>query len=451
MQRRDVGSEVIVALAAIGTLALALTFGVVLTLSRVATPQATTTGPAGTTVANQPGTQAATQKVSGTAAATQAATQAATTAPKTAAATGAATQIGTSEVPQIVTKAPNTAGPAGATRAATTQAATTAANTGAANGAATQAAASAATKVSTKAANGPSQVAVLATKAATNTKVPPTKTKVPPSATRTNTARPTNTPTPIPTNTHTATITNTPTNTLTFTPSKTRTKTSTRTPTKTRTPKPTRTPTRTPRPTNTPTNTPLPTDTPLPPPTACFPRAGWVPYTVLQGDTLFSISRRAGVSLIEMQTANCILDASAIYAGQVIVVPPGSQVSVTAAAVQPTQPNNGFPDVSGDPRFACNLPNARITSPQNGAGLRGIVTVYGKAAIDNFSFYKLELRPYGSANWSNFTTSPSPADGILGTFRAARFQPGVYEIQLTVVDNTSNYPMPCAVLVALTR
>ena len=34
MPRRDVGNEVIVALAAIGMLALALTFGVVLTLSR---------------------------------------------------------------------------------------------------------------------------------------------------------------------------------------------------------------------------------------------------------------------------------------------------------------------------------------------------------------------------------------------------------------------------------
>ena len=44
MPRRDVGNEVIVALAAIGMLALALTFGVVLTLSRtVSNPTQTAT------------------------------------------------------------------------------------------------------------------------------------------------------------------------------------------------------------------------------------------------------------------------------------------------------------------------------------------------------------------------------------------------------------------------
>src|SRR5258706_3308606 len=69
MQRRDVGNEVIVALAAIGMLALALTFGVVLTLSRtVSNPTATGTAVAqgGTEAATLPGTAAAATKVTAT-------------------------------------------------------------------------------------------------------------------------------------------------------------------------------------------------------------------------------------------------------------------------------------------------------------------------------------------------------------------------------------------------
>src|SRR5258708_6442591 len=106
MQRRDVGNEVIVALAAIGMLALALTFGVVLTLSRtVSNPTATGTAVAqgGTEAATLPGTAAAVTKVTATTPPTHTTTP--TAALNVALATGTATSSSTGTSAATVTTA----------------------------------------------------------------------------------------------------------------------------------------------------------------------------------------------------------------------------------------------------------------------------------------------------------------------------------------------------------
>ena len=97
----------------------------------------------------------------------------------------------------------------------------------------------------------------------------------------------------------------TPLTTLTPTPS----------PTLTSTPSPTLTPT--PSPTWTPTWTPS-----LPPlPTNCPPPVGWLPYIVQSGDTLAKIAAHYRVSVAELQQANCLLTTD-LLPGMVIYVPP---------------------------------------------------------------------------------------------------------------------------------
>lgn len=61
----------------------------------------------------------------------------------------------------------------------------------------------------------------------------------------------------------------------------------------------------------------FPTLTPIP----CGPPAGWVRYVVKQGDTLFKISLMYGVSVAQLQAANCLGNSTLIYAGTVIFVP----------------------------------------------------------------------------------------------------------------------------------
>jgi LysM repeat protein len=55
----------------------------------------------------------------------------------------------------------------------------------------------------------------------------------------------------------------------------------------------------------------------------CGPPAGWVRYTVRTGDTLYALSRAYGVSVYQLQAANCLPSANFIVAGQILYVPNG--------------------------------------------------------------------------------------------------------------------------------
>ncbi len=81
--------------------------------------------------------------------------------------------------------------------------------------------------------------------------------------------------------------------------------------------------------------------------------------------------------------------------------------------------------------------------------MRGVIAVRGTATLPNFSFYKLEVRSDDAPVWNNFKLSNQQVtDGLLGTLDTSLFAPGVYWIQLTVVDNTGNIPvLPCAIRV----
>jgi LysM repeat protein len=63
---------------------------------------------------------------------------------------------------------------------------------------------------------------------------------------------------------------------------------------------------------------PIPTDTPVP----CGPPAGWIRYIVQPGNTLYSLSQAYGVSLSQLQFANCMAaNQYNLATGQTIWVP----------------------------------------------------------------------------------------------------------------------------------
>jgi len=67
-----------------------------------------------------------------------------------------------------------------------------------------------------------------------------------------------------------------------------------------------------------------PTMTPTVQPTEFIcpsPPVGWVLYTVQNGDTLFSLGSGFGLTVVELQTANCMGSSTLIQAGEVIWVP----------------------------------------------------------------------------------------------------------------------------------
>lgn len=78
------------------------------------------------------------------------------------------------------------------------------------------------------------------------------------------------------------------------------------------------------------TETPPPVSTPtLPPPTATFPSilypscpppAGWAPHWIQQGDTLYVLAWRAGISPFALMEANC-LEGEVLQAGRILYLP----------------------------------------------------------------------------------------------------------------------------------
>lgn len=116
------------------------------------------------------------------------------------------------------------------------------------------------------------------------------------------------------------------------------------------------------------------------------------------------------------------------------------------------------PSVSPSPTFdlrstqsatdgACVNPLSQITSPQVGSILSGIVSFTGTASIEDFSFFKLEIRREGTArsDYVTFFTGYSPVDdGVLVRFDTRAWPNANYWIRLVVTDQTNNYPERCA-------
>lgn len=96
---------------------------------------------------------------------------------------------------------------------------------------------------------------------------------------------------------------------------------------------------------------PLPTDPP------CGPPPGWVYYIVQEGDTLFRISRAYGVSVAQLQAANCLGSSSTIRVGQKLYVPnvtpklPSSTPMMTATStpMPSATPTTSKPSASPTP------------------------------------------------------------------------------------------------------
>ncbi len=81
-----------------------------------------------------------------------------------------------------------------------------------------------------------------------------------------------------------------------------------------------------------PTNTSIPVVS-----TSCAARADWnFSYTIQTGDTLFKIAQVFGVSVSELQQANCITDANQIQVGQLLRVPRPIPTASPQTTIQPT-------------------------------------------------------------------------------------------------------------------
>lgn len=93
----------------------------------------------------------------------------------------------------------------------------------------------------------------------------------------------------------------------------------------------------------------------------------------------------------------------------------------------------------------------RITSPENDSQIGGAVEIRGTADIDNFGFYKLEMKRPEETSWLTILAgNQATQNDILGTWNTGLLPPGIYQLSLVVVDNEGQPSPRCTVQVRIT-
>ncbi len=136
--------------------------------------------------------------------------------------------------------------------------------------------------------------------------------------------------------------------------------------------------------------------------------------------------------------------------------PPTITVTIdpTSAALTPLPPTatptpQAAPAVPIAAAPVCDERSA-ITAPGNGATVSGVFSLVGTATHDAFDFYKVEFAPGANATggFTYLADGRGPVfGGTLASVDTRGFGNGPWTFQLTVVDQTGNYPEPCRVTV----
>lgn len=125
------------------------------------------------------------------------------------------------------------------------------------------------------------------------------------------------------------------------------------------------------------------------------------------------------------------------------------EAAVTTAVETPSpEPTPAAAPVAAAP--GCADPRATITSPGNGQSISGVVSIVGTAAHDSFQYYKVEFAPGANAagGYVYLGGGSSPVQGgVLANVDTNALGPGTWTLRLVVVDQTGNFPPPCAVTV----
>ena len=88
----------------------------------------------------------------------------------------------------------------------------------------------------------------------------------------------------------------------------------------------------------------------------------------------------------------------------------------------------------------CPYVGACITYPTVDAVLRGVVQIKGSAHIEDFDYYKFELRSEAEPEWSFIQRfEEQVTDGVLGTWDTSPLSAGKYWFRLLVIKKDGNY------------
>ena len=128
------------------------------------------------------------------------------------------------------------------------------------------------------------------------------------------------------------------------------------------------------------------------------------------------------------------------------------EVAVTTPVLPalPTLPKPSLDGPSGSSDGA--VPFTVVDCPTDGVQITAIARsgvwwrMAGSAAIPHLWYWKAKLSPDGGSHWVGLHKSESAVSaGPLLDFHTGTVNPGAYQMRLTAVDRTGNYPGPCVI------
>ncbi|MCI0520945.1 MAG: hypothetical protein L0Z70_11920 [Chloroflexi bacterium] len=125
-------------------------------------------------------------------------------------------------------------------------------------------------------------------------------------------------------------------------------------------------------------------------------------------------------------------------------------LAVTPAAGSETPLAESATALTGTPGApaGCTPGQVMIAEPQDGGEISDVVTVKGSAQIENFGFYKLEMKRAEETAWLTILAGNQPVvDDTLGLWNTSLLSPGDHQLSLVVSDNQGNSLPPCVIQV----
>lgn len=140
----------------------------------------------------------------------------------------------------------------------------------------------------------------------------------------------------------------------------------------------------------------------------------------------------------------------------VLQVPTSSTGGIAIPKTQPPSPTPAGTIRPAEDRVGCIADQANINIPDNGQVIYQVEAVLGTASIQNFSYYRFEIRSteedsfrvIGGADSDYFAPV---VDGPLGQIAPQNFLPGEYRFRLVVFDTSNTVRAACEITIFISE
>lgn len=177
---------------------------------------------------------------------------------------------------------------------------------------------------------------------------------------------------------------------------------------------------------------------------------GWNEPAVPTPQSTFSVTSpdNAGINIANSATLIPFPTSTPVIAPTATLGNPSDANTVLRPVAQPTRPT-----LDVDPIYDGCTADVTIEQPPSGTTLSEGVSLFGRAVADAFDYYIVQINgPETAGTWVDLIdgTVNSPVEnGFLGSGRLTDWENGVYQIELTIVDDNGDTAGSCRIQIGI--